>query len=80
MPLQHPNIQHHPSLTPQEMTPEPDHIEYDPVEHEPPPEQADPSTPKHQEKIKFHPFINGKKFSQEFICLKYYLQYYRTSL
>ena len=42
----------------------PDHIKYDPVEHEPPPEQADPGTPKHQEKIKFHPFINSKKFSQ----------------
>jgi hypothetical protein len=47
------------------MAAEPDHTE-DPIEHEPPleqaPEQADPRpTPKRQEKINFHPHINGKK-------------------
>ena len=49
------------------MAPEPGHIKEDPLEHEPPPEQAPEhadagSTPKRQEKISYHPYINGKKF------------------
>lgn len=44
------------------MSPEPGHTE-DHIEHEPPPEQANPGPPpKRQEKVKFHPYINGKEF------------------
>jgi hypothetical protein len=48
------------------MSPEPGHIEEDPIEHGPPPEQApehpNPGPrPKRQEKINYHPYINGKK-------------------
>lgn len=67
-PLQDPTLRHHlssPAPQAPEMAAEPDHTE-DPIEHEPPleqaPEQADPRpTPKRQEKINFHPHINGKK-------------------
>ena len=50
------------------MAPEPGHIEDDHLEHEPPPEQtpehADGGpTPKRQEKINYHPYINGKSLS-----------------
>ena len=49
------------------MAPEPGHIEEDPIGHEPPPEQAPEHagagpTPKRQEKITHHPYLNGKNF------------------
>jgi hypothetical protein len=49
------------------MAPEPGHIEEDPIGHKPPPEQAPEHagagpTPKHQEKINYHPYLNGKIF------------------
>ena len=68
-PLQDPpSLQHRPSPSPapQEMAPEPGHMEEDPIKHKPPPEQAPEHpntgpTPKRQEKITYHPYINGKK-------------------